>query len=524
MEDSDTLTHPRKVHFLILCHGMWGNLAHLQAMKDTMSERFLKLSTSSESGDAYEYIVHAAESNQDQNTYDGIDWGGERIIKEIHEQIRAIEEPSSSSSSSRQRVVTRFSITGYSLGGLLARYVVGALHAQGFFERVEPVNLNTIATPHLGVPRYPGFFSGVAGMVGPRLLGRTGQQFYHVDKWSEDGRSLLEIMADPESVFYTALMRFRNVTIFANTVNDGTVPYMSAAIETEDPFLGRAKSGLTVEFDPTYSPIITSYSTPGTPPPRPAPPPASFPYIKIQKPFIPPLLRSPKRPWLEWVMVAAMPVLMPVIWSMLLTRLTIASHGSNKRIKILEEEVKQEAEKGLSDAGSESTKKRLKDAWRKIEETTSREAQNLAGNEDDVGEGDILEQVAAGPSLAPSPASTDASAPLSAASVSTPTPATSSKTPYPRLSKAQLQMAAHLNSFPHLKKKLVYIVGPPLYPAPSSFMDGNNDEPTPKRSDPFNETRANAHAVIVARDLVRFGEYHIAGLGVLKCWRDEFVL
>jgi hypothetical protein len=79
---------------------------------------------------------------------------------QIRERIASIEEKG-------DRKVTRFSITGYSLGGLLARYVIGALHAAKFFDTVEPVNFTTIATPHLGIPKYPSFFSAMVGSFSP---------------------------------------------------------------------------------------------------------------------------------------------------------------------------------------------------------------------------------------------------------------------------------------------------------------------------------------------------------------------
>lgn len=104
---------------------------------------------------------------------------------------------------------------GYSLGGLLARYVIGyvlfvprcarssdteslrILHQNKFFEKVMPVNFNTIATPHVGIPRFPSTFSAIASYIGPRLLSRTGEQFFCVDKWSPRGRPLLDVLADP---------------------------------------------------------------------------------------------------------------------------------------------------------------------------------------------------------------------------------------------------------------------------------------------------------------------------------------
>jgi hypothetical protein len=93
--------------------------------------------------------------------------------------------------------VTKFSVTGYSLGGLVSRYLLGVLHQRKFFENVTPVNFNTFATPHIGLPRYPNFFSALANSLGPKLLSRTGEQFFAVDKWSPSGRSLLAVMADP---------------------------------------------------------------------------------------------------------------------------------------------------------------------------------------------------------------------------------------------------------------------------------------------------------------------------------------
>jgi hypothetical protein len=97
---------------------------------------------------------------------------------------------------------------------LLARYVVGyvlsthslhhlteifisILHQRNFFATVTPVNYNTVATPHIGLLRYPSLFSRLGSFFGPRVLSRTGEQFYGTDKWSNTGKALLEVMADP---------------------------------------------------------------------------------------------------------------------------------------------------------------------------------------------------------------------------------------------------------------------------------------------------------------------------------------
>lgn len=81
------------------------------------------------------------------------------------------------------------------------------MHQRKLFDTITPVNFNTIATPHIGLYRMPGFISRTASFLGPRLLSRTGEQFYAADKWSESGRSLLEVMADPGTPLRIALDR-----------------------------------------------------------------------------------------------------------------------------------------------------------------------------------------------------------------------------------------------------------------------------------------------------------------------------
>lgn len=69
---------------------------------------------------------------------DGIDWGGERIADEVsrtlvhsydiasHESLQVSKKVKELEEGGKTAV--RFSIIGYSLGGLLARYVIGYAH------------------------------------------------------------------------------------------------------------------------------------------------------------------------------------------------------------------------------------------------------------------------------------------------------------------------------------------------------------------------------------------------------------
>jgi len=211
-----------EIHLLVLIHGMWGNPGHLAHMDKIIRE--VKSSSENTVSDEPELAVLVAKTNRDESTYDGIDWGGERVTQEVdfpfaYPSFIFLLTPSKiledvQHYENQGKKVTRFSVMGYSLGGLLARYVIGyvvpvlrcaqwsdtvlrILHQNKFFEKVTPVNFNTVATPHVGIPRLPSTLSAIANYIGPRFLSRTGEQFFCVDTWSPRGRPLLDVLADP---------------------------------------------------------------------------------------------------------------------------------------------------------------------------------------------------------------------------------------------------------------------------------------------------------------------------------------
>jgi hypothetical protein len=75
--------------------------------------------------------------------------------------------------------------------------VLGVLHQRGFFDSVRPVNFNTLATPHIGLPRYDTVLGKLFRTLGPKLLSKTGTQFYATDEWGPRKRPIVEVMADP---------------------------------------------------------------------------------------------------------------------------------------------------------------------------------------------------------------------------------------------------------------------------------------------------------------------------------------
>ncbi|KAH9962565.1 putative serine esterase-domain-containing protein [Russula dissimulans] len=317
----------QNVHLLVLIHGLFGNPSNLASMHRIIEETHIKESSLGPDGATLHVML--PETNQAGSTCDGIDWGGERVAEEIFLEIEALERDG--------KTVTRFSVTGYSLGGLVARYAVGILHQRKFFVTVTPVNFNTIATPHIGLLAYPSFFSRLSSLLGPKLLSRTGEQFYGVEKWSNTGKSLLEVMVDPGRMFFQGLKLFSHIRIYANAINDLGVPYMSAYLDLEDPFLNHDINELTVDYIDKYFPVMKSFTVPDSPTKRrktshlP-----SWQWFKSYKPPLPPRFQTPF-PY-NIIALALLPILFSTFMGLVIVWLSIASHRSRSRVKLLESE------------------------------------------------------------------------------------------------------------------------------------------------------------------------------------------
>ncbi|KAI1081281.1 putative serine esterase-domain-containing protein [Whalleya microplaca] len=204
-----------------------------------------------------------AKRNSGSFTYDGIERGGERVCLEIEEELELIR--------SRGGKITKLSIVGYSLGGLVARYAVGLLYAKGVLDQVEPINFTTFATPHLGV-RTPlrGWHNDIWNVLGARTLSTSGAQLFTIDDFRSTGRPLLAILADPDTIFMSGLARFRRRTLYTNVVNDRSAVYYTTAITKHDPYTDVSR--LKPNYLPRYAPVILDPTHPVTPaPPRPRP-------------------------------------------------------------------------------------------------------------------------------------------------------------------------------------------------------------------------------------------------------------
>ncbi|KPI43329.1 putative lipase [Cyphellophora attinorum] len=206
-------------HLCVLVHGLWGNPHHLDYVRKSLEERH---------GED-ELVVYSAKRNVGSLTYDGIEIGAERVAKEIEDVMDRLRQEG--------HTINKFSIVGYSLGGLVARYVVGLLFHAGFFDKVTPINFTTFVTPHLGV-RTPllGYHNNLWNVLGARTLSTSGRQLFTIDDFRNTGRPLLSVLADPDSIFIHGLRLFRHRSLYTNVVNDRSAVYYTTGISAFDPY------------------------------------------------------------------------------------------------------------------------------------------------------------------------------------------------------------------------------------------------------------------------------------------------
>ncbi|OAX78675.1 hypothetical protein ACJ72_07015 [Emergomyces africanus] len=242
-EEAEVRTYPRaneKItitstdHLCVLVHGLHGNPSHFDYIAGALREKH---------GDKL-YIL-AVKRNAGTLTYDGIERGGERVAHEIEETLETLYEQGYD--------IRKLSIVGYSLGGLVARYAIGLLYAKGYFDKVQPVNFTTFATPHLGV-RSPARKSHFWNVLGARTVSESGRQLFMIDSFRDTGKPLLSVLATPGSIFMLGLAMFQHRSLYANIVNDNAAVFYTTGISKTDPFMELDK--YHINYLQGYSPVI----------------------------------------------------------------------------------------------------------------------------------------------------------------------------------------------------------------------------------------------------------------------------
>lgn len=224
------------MHVLMISR-LWGNPNHLWYLRAALEEKY--------SSDRLRVLV--ATKNSHTYTYDGIEVGAERVAQEIEEELEILE--------GNGHHIKKLSMVGYSLGGLISRYVCGLLYSRGLFKKIEPINFTTFATPHLGV-RAPitSRMTPVWNALGARTISSSGRQLFLIDSFRDEGRPLLSVLADPSSIFIQALSLFKKRVLYANIINDRSAPYYTTSISDNDPYVDL--DAITIDYVKGYEPVI----------------------------------------------------------------------------------------------------------------------------------------------------------------------------------------------------------------------------------------------------------------------------
>lgn len=187
-------------HVVFLLHGFWGAPSHMFALRDSLLAEARQHEAS--------VSIHCCGSYQGTLTYDGVDVCADRATDEITTYVRKLQSTGVN--------IEKFSILGYSLGGLIARMVVQKLKAAKFFDHVQPCNFATFASPAIGIPLLSGVIPSIIHTLGSFFLSRSGKHLYLRDKREASGRPLVYDLATAE--FTSAVAIFTNVDIYANCV------------------------------------------------------------------------------------------------------------------------------------------------------------------------------------------------------------------------------------------------------------------------------------------------------------------
>ncbi|KAG8827679.1 hypothetical protein FRC19_001527 [Serendipita sp. 401] len=458
--------------------------------------------------------VLVAETNSLDSTYDGFDFGGERIADEIQKTIDDTQADG-------KKQVTRFSLVGYSLGGLLSRYLVGILESRHFFDTIKPINFSTFASPHIGVIKTNFFFSRIAFMLGPKMLSRTGPQLWGQDSWSSSGQPLLEVMADPKGIFYQGLAKFERLSLYGSAFGDRTVSYQTALIDPEDPFYDHEKTGMIFNTEEDYPHLLASYHLPDQPlAPPPKPPVLSREYLKttFSRARLPPIfaLRFP----LNLVLFALLPVLIPMGLSFAFVKVSLDSSNSRKRLRVLEKDA------GFKDRLVNVMKRLDKEVENVIVEIVEDAAEQAVEVDEATGE-----PISFTVRLDDMEGKDTTTVPGKTISLHTPSLSRKNSAEKKEKSKSRSLCSSRAGSNPNLATTI----------KSGEESKEENDSGKPVLSElqlrlasslntlPFHKYRAyfpgvfSSHAVIISRDVQRFS-FHKQGESVLRHWADHFII
>ncbi|ONH65296.1 putative lipase ROG1 [Cyberlindnera fabianii] len=195
----------KRTHLVVLTHGLHSNtgadMFYLKEQLDSIAEK---------TGE--DLIVRGFHGNACK-TEKGIKYLGSKLAEHIVDELYNED-------------IAQISFIGHSLGGLIQTFAIAYLEINfpWFFQKVQPTNFITIASPLLGIVTDNPVYVKAALSFG--IVGRTGQDLGLEADGGEE--PLLKVL--PTGPTHKILKRFKNRTLYANAVNDGIVPLYTSAL------------------------------------------------------------------------------------------------------------------------------------------------------------------------------------------------------------------------------------------------------------------------------------------------------
>lgn len=216
-------------HLVVLIHGLWGNYKHMDTLKEVFEKTLKNKEDDSEENN---FIFFTPTENARFKTLDGIELLGYRTLIEISQFIEAKREIDVK--------ISKISVLGYSLGGLIARFVIGKMFTDciEIYKNIEPIIFITLATPHVGVNFYnpnktalQSVLYSTLTLLGSNILGKSGSELFI----KNSGNDIILRLSTGD--FIENLKKFKYRIVVANVKNDRTVAFYTSFISHCDPFI-----------------------------------------------------------------------------------------------------------------------------------------------------------------------------------------------------------------------------------------------------------------------------------------------
>ncbi|KAG8989759.1 hypothetical protein FRB90_002082, partial [Tulasnella sp. 427] len=280
-------------------------------------------------------------------------------------------------------------------------------------------------------------------------------------------------------------------------IDDVLVPFVAACIEAYDPFIGHAESGIEIELDERYPPMIKSFKYPATRPSLPKK--QSFLSLKGFRAWwnapstLPPALQV--RFPLNLLVFLFLPIIIPLMILIIIGRFMWKSFKSKKRIRMLEK----------NDAGNRSAiVKFVSSLGHTVEDAVVEMMEDETAQNVSPGDVEKTPHPTTPPTTSKAPPPTFTYPPIHAPSNPVPSAV------QPILTPTQLRIIENLNQLPRLKKGFVWLDGLTNTHATIMCRDINEFEFHRRGEDPKRSPKQEAHCPLapLAQLWHRFLLYH----------------